>query len=104
MKTGSPKSLWDHSIEPKARIILHTALDMYGLVGQVPQTLMTGQTEDISNLCEFEWFPWVMLFRSTAGYPDDKIFIYHWLGPAIDVSTVRTWSQICCSPFVFWGN
>ena len=54
LKSGSPKPLWDHCIKLEAQIRSHTALDIYGLEGQVPETLMTGQTGYISNLCEFE--------------------------------------------------
>ena len=60
LKSGSLKPLWDHCIELEAQIQSHTVLNMYGLEGQVPETLMTGQTGDTSNLCEFEWFQWVI--------------------------------------------
>ena len=63
LKSGSPKALWDHCIELEALIRSHTALYIYGLEGQVPETFMSGQTGDISSLCELEWFEWVMLFQ-----------------------------------------
>ena len=91
LKVGSPKPLWDHCIKLEARIRSHTALNIYGLKGQVPETLMTGQTGDISNLCEFEWFQWVMFYQPMAGYPDDIMFISRWLGPAIDVGAAMTY-------------
>ena len=50
LRSGSPKPYWDHCLELEANIRSHTALDIYGLQGQVPETLMTGQTGDISNL------------------------------------------------------
>ena len=37
----------------------HAALDIYGLEGQVPETLMSDQAADISAIYEFEWFQWV---------------------------------------------
>ena len=43
LKTGSPNALWDHCIELEALIRSHTALDIYSLKGQVPETLMSGQ-------------------------------------------------------------
>ena len=43
LKTGSPKPLWDHCIELKAQIRSHTALNIYGLEGEVLETLMTGK-------------------------------------------------------------
>ena len=60
LKSGSPKALWDHHIDLEALIRSHTALDIYGLEGQVPETFMSSQMGDISSLCEFEWFEWVM--------------------------------------------
>ena len=56
LKSGCPKPLWDHRIELEALICSHTALDVYGLQGQFPETVMSGQTGDISSVCEFEWF------------------------------------------------
>ena len=91
MKTGTPKRLWDHCIELEAMIRLHTALEIYALQGQVPETLMTGQTVDISNICEYEWFQWVINYEPPLTYPDDKICIGRYLGPAIDVGTAVTY-------------
>ena len=53
LKSASPKLLWDHCIEIEALICLNTALDIYGLEGQLCETVMTGQTADIRNLCEY---------------------------------------------------
>ena len=87
----SHKALGDPCIEIEALIRSHTALDIYGLEVQVPQTVMSGQTGNISSLCEFEWFEWVIFFQPKETYPDDKIFISIWLGPAIDVGTAMTY-------------
>ena len=38
LKYGSPKALWYHCFELEALIRSHTALDIYGLEGQVPVT------------------------------------------------------------------
>ena len=92
LKSGCPKPLWDHCIELEALIRSHTALDIYGLEGQVPETVMSGQTGDISSLCEFEWFEWVMFFQPKETYPDDKMFIVRWIGPEIDVGTAMTYN------------
>ena len=56
IKSAIPKRLWDHCIELKALIHSKTALYIYGLEVQVPETLITGQTDDISHLCKYEWF------------------------------------------------
>ena len=53
LNSASPKQLWYHCIELEALILSNNALYIYGLEGQVPETLMIGQTTDISNLCEY---------------------------------------------------
>ena len=56
LKYSSPKTLWDHCLPHDAIVRFHAALDIYGLEGQVPETVMSGQAADISAICEFEWF------------------------------------------------
>ena len=85
LKSWCPKPLWDHCVELEAIIRSHTSLDIYGLEGQVLETFISGQTGDISSLCEFEWFKWVIFFQPKETYPDDKMFIGRWLSPSIDV-------------------
>ena len=63
LKSASPKRLWDHCIELKELICSNNALDIYGLEVQVPETVMTGQSADIINLCEYEWFQWVIYYQ-----------------------------------------
>ena len=54
--SGCPEPLGNHCIELEALILSHNALEIYGLEGKVPETVMSGQTGDISSLYEFEWF------------------------------------------------
>ena len=110
LKSGSPKALRDHYIELEALIHSHTVLDIYGLEGQVPETVMYCHTGDIRSLCEFEWFEWVMLFQLKETYLDNKMFIGIWLGPAIDVGTAMTYNilwpdggYICRSTLRSWS-
>ena len=91
LKSASPKQLWDHCIELKALIRSNTALDIYGIEGQVPETVMTGQTDDIRNICKYEWFQWVMYYQPKDGYPNDKMVMGRYLGPAIDVGNFTTY-------------
>ena len=53
---------------------------------------MSGETADISHLCQFAWYDWLM-FRDTDGrhqYPDDFMTLGRYLGPATDVGSVMT--------------
>jgi hypothetical protein len=90
IRTGTPKHLWDHSLGLEGLLRSHTAMDIYELHGQVPETVMTGQTPDISNLCEYEWFQWVMYYDPPRSYPNDKSQLGHYLGPVIDVVSSMT--------------
>ena len=75
LKSGFPKPLWDNCIKLEELICSHTALDIYGLEVQVFETVMSGQTGDISSLCEFEWFEWVIFFQLKETYLYDNMFI-----------------------------
>ncbi len=53
IKTGSPRVLWDHCIELEALICSSTSKSIYMTNGEVPETIMTGSTTDISHISEF---------------------------------------------------
>jgi hypothetical protein len=84
MKTGSPKVLWDHCIELEALIRSNTSNDIYMTSGEVPETIMTGSTADISHVCEFAWYDWVMLRNN------DKLILGRYLGPAAGIGSALT--------------
>jgi hypothetical protein len=80
-----PKKLWDHCLELEALIQSHTALNSYELQGQVPETIVSGQTADISVLVEYEWFEWVKFRDNPTAFPEPKEILGRWLGPALDI-------------------
>ena len=47
----------------------HTSHTAYELQGEVPETITTGQTADISKICEYDWYEWVMLLDKVTSYP-----------------------------------
>ncbi len=92
IRNGAPKCLWDHYIELEGLICSHTANDIYATAGEVPETTMKGGTADISQICKFAWYDWVM-FRDTVNtitFPDDKLTLGRYLGPATDVGSALT--------------
>jgi hypothetical protein len=91
-KTGAPKCLWDHCIELEGLICFHTANDIYATGKEVPETIMKGGTADISQICEFAWYDWVMFCNtiSTIAFPDKKMTLARYLGPAIDIVLALT--------------
>ena len=83
-KTDSPRKLWDYTVKLAALIRSHTAHDMWQLKGEVPETLILGNTADISYLAEFGWYDWVVYNETDkrkSGYPDIPPTIGRYLGP-----------------------
>ena len=62
---------------------------IYMTAGQVPETIMTGETANISQICQFGWFNWVM-YHDPANFTDKKMILGQYLGPAIDVGSMLT--------------
>ena len=72
IRTGSPKVLWDNCSELEAKIQSSTASNIFELEGEVPKTVMNGETTNITQLCEFGWYDWVYFHDNVVTYPDDK--------------------------------
>jgi len=51
---------------------------------------MTGSTADISHIAEFGWFDWVMYRDNIPSYPDDKLILGRYLGPATGIGSALT--------------
>ena len=58
-KAKSPKKLWDHALELESYIRSNTAMMHSELDGQVPETIMSGQTADISPCAALGWYQWI---------------------------------------------
>ena len=58
--------------------------------GQVPETIMTGNTADISTICQFGWYDWVMFYDNIPSLPDNKARLGRYLRPVIDVGSMLT--------------
>ncbi len=61
-----------------------TSNHIYMTAGQVPETIMTGNTANISHIAEFGWYDWVMFRDNKPSYPDNKLILGCYLSPAID--------------------
>ena len=68
-------------------ILLHTAHTAYELQGEVPKTIMTGKKADINNICDYDWYEWVMFRDNTTSYPDKKLALGRYIGPAMDAGS-----------------
>jgi hypothetical protein len=90
IRTGLPKVLWDHCIELETLIWSNSINGIYMMNGQVPKTIMKGTTADISHISEFGWYDWVMFRDNTPTFPEDKMILGRYLGPATDVGPIMT--------------
>jgi hypothetical protein len=87
LKTSSP---WDHCIELGGYICSCTVNDIYETHSETLETVMTGNTADISHICEFGWYDWVMFCDNVPSFPDNKMTLGRYLEPAIDVGSALT--------------
>ena len=53
VRSQAPKQLWDDCLEREAYVRSLTALNVYGLSGQVPETIVSGETAHIP-VCRFQ--------------------------------------------------
>jgi hypothetical protein len=82
---SAPKCLWDDCAELESLIRSHTAHNIFLLKGEVPETLINGQTADISEIAEFKWYEWVYFHDKIVQWPADKEVLGRYLGPAVDI-------------------
>ncbi len=48
---------------------------------------MTGSTTDISHICEFGWYDWVMFRDIVPTFPNVKLTLGRYLGPVTNVGS-----------------
>lgn len=82
MDAQSPLVLWDYCCERRARINNLTARNLFQLDGLNPHSATLGETGDISNLVQFEWYQWCYHREKNAKYPFPQEHLGHCLGPS----------------------
>ena len=75
IRTGSPKVLWDNCLELEAKIRSSTASNIFELEGEVPKTVINGETTNITQLCEFGWYDWVYFHDNAVTYPGTWLMV-----------------------------
>jgi Reverse transcriptase (RNA-dependent DNA polymerase) len=80
--TKAPEGLWDHCFQLMSEIRSHTALNLMRLGGETPTTYLTGETADISHLCQFGWYDYVWWLDVTDKLQNKKLG--HYLGPSLN--------------------
>lgn len=71
-----------------SKIRSNTALDILLLQGDTPHTFLTGDTSDISNLCEFRWYDLIWFIDPLDKFQNRKLGRY--LGPSYDIGQAMT--------------
>jgi hypothetical protein len=92
IRTSAPKCLWEHCFELEGLICSHTTNDIYAMGGEVPETIMKGGTADITQICKFACYDWVMFpdIVDTIAFFDDKLTLCRYLEPATDIGLALT--------------
>ena len=88
----STKQLWYHCIELGDLVLSNTAYSAFELDGEVPETWMTRQIANISNICDYECYQWVMLHDQPITYPDFMVVPGKYLGLDTDVGSTMTYN------------
>jgi len=88
--SNAPKVLWDHCLERQGFLRSNIAHISCGIAGQVPKTMVNGETANISSIAEFKWYKWVMFRDTSISFPDSKMVLGRNLSPALDIGPAMT--------------
>ena len=88
-RSKAPRKLWTTAScwRQRSEPTWHTTFE---LNGEVPGTLISGQTPDISPFAQHEWYEWVKFRDTKAPFPDNKYALGRYLGPSVDVGPAMT--------------
>ncbi|KAL3786440.1 hypothetical protein HJC23_011021 [Cyclotella cryptica] len=89
-RSGAPQWLWCFALEYKSYVRSHTVHGIYRLDGPVPETIVSGETANISPFCEFGFWDWVKFQDQGVAFPGDALVLGKYLGPSIDVGPAMT--------------
>ena len=79
---NAPLALWDYCAVWVAETHSKIAHDTWQLKGRSPEEHVTGETPDITEYVEFDWYTPVFYWEPTNKFPDGKRCIGRWLGVA----------------------
>eukprot|EP00804_Cyclotella_cryptica_P020249 CCRYP_010925-RA/>CCRYP_010925-RA protein AED:0.44 eAED:0.44 QI:0/0/0/1/0/0/2/0/119 len=74
-RSGAPQWLWCFALEYESYVWSHTTHDIYCLDGRVPETVVLGETADISPFCEFGFWDWVKFRDQGVAFPGDALVL-----------------------------
>ena len=85
--SSSPLVFWCYVLERRMKIINACPRDNFLLQGECQYTRMTGQSYDIFNFCEFEWFERVTYRLYGKKFPYQSEKLGRCLGPSNDAGS-----------------
>ena len=69
------------------------------------ETITLGSTTDISTICQFAWYNWIMFHDTAPTFPDDTHVLGCYLGSAIDIGPATTVKILKSNgQIVFWST
>jgi hypothetical protein len=88
-RTRTPYRLWDFCGEWVSAVRRLTAHAIPGLEGRVPAEAIEGNTPDISEYAQFDWYQYVW-YHDPESFPADNKKLGRWIGVAHDVGAALT--------------
>jgi hypothetical protein len=89
-RANSPMRLWDYCGEWVAAIRRLTAHPIPSLNDRVPAERIEGNTPDISEYAQFDWYEHVWYIDPSVQFPEDQKRLGRWIGVAHDVGQAMT--------------
>ena len=90
--SNCPMVFWCYCVERRAEIINSTIRSNHLLQGQPPHSMLTGQPTDISSICEFGWYDWVIYRVEGHKFPMQHQRLGRILGPSKNAgSAMSNW-------------
>ena len=90
VRAGAPKPFWADAIEFEAYVQSHTCWPIYELQGETPETVVSGETADISQFCELSFYEWIVFRDEPVSFPNQNPVLGRFLGIAIDCGPAMT--------------
>ncbi len=77
-------------MELEAYVCSHMAHNNFKLDGEVPKTVISGKTADISQFCEPGCHERINLCCTTVSFPEDQLVLGKNLGPSLNIGPATT--------------
>ncbi len=78
-RTKTPTTLWDFGTFYATDLRNRLAIPLHQLHGCIPYEMLIGNTPDISEFLEYEWYQPVWYFEPTA-FPNQRKILARWIG------------------------